>query len=96
MNIKPLHDKVLVKVAEETNQTASGLIIPDGTNETRTKEGEIISVGSGYRLEGGSDRALSVQVGDKVVFDKFGGTPVSIDGHEFLMMKEESIFGIIQ
>lgn len=94
MTVKPLHDRVLIKVVEET-QTASGLIIPDSSKDKPT-EGEVVAVGSGYRLADGTVKALDVKAGDKVLFDKWGGSEVKVDGQEFLMMKEEKILGILQ
>ncbi|MAX67610.1 MAG: co-chaperone GroES [Bacteriovoracaceae bacterium] len=94
MTVKPLHDRVLIKVVEET-KTASGIIIPDGAKDKPT-EGEIVAVGSGYRLPDGSVRALEVKAGDKVLFDKWGGSEVKVDGNEYLVMKEEKIIGILQ
>lgn len=94
MTVKPLHDRVLIKVVEET-QTASGLIIPDGSKDKPT-EGEVVAVGSGYRLNDGTVKALDVKAGDKVLFDKWGGSEVKVDGIDYLMMKEEKILGILQ
>lgn len=95
MAVKPLHDRVLVKRLEEVTTTASGIIIPDNSTE-KPSEGEVIAVGSGYRLEDGSDRALEVKVGDKVLFEKYGSSEVKVDGMDYLVMKEEKILGIIQ
>lgn len=95
MEMRPLHDRVLVKVNEESSKTASGIIIPDSSKD-KPSEGEVMAVGSGYRLDNGSDRALDVKVGDKVLFEKWGGAEVKLDGQEFLMMKEEKILGILQ
>lgn len=95
MTVKPLHDRVLIKVAEEVTQTASGLIIPDSSKDKPT-EGEVIAVGSGYRLADGSIKSLDVKAGDKVLFDKWGGAEVKVDGQDYLMMKEEKILGILQ
>ncbi len=95
MTVKPLHDRVLIKAVDETNQTASGLIIPDSSKDKPT-EGEVVAVGSGYRLADGSVKALDVKAGDKVLFDKWGGSEVKVDGNDYLMMKEEKILGIIQ
>jgi chaperonin GroES len=95
MTVKPLHDRVLIKVVEET-QTASGLVIPDSSKD-KPSEGEVIAVGSGYRLTDGSVKALDVKAGDKVLFEKWSGAAeVKVDGHDFLMMKEEKILGILQ
>lgn len=95
MTVKPLHDRVLIKIAEETNQTASGLIIPDSSKDKPT-EGEVIAVGSGYRLADGSVKSLDVKVGDKVLFEEWGASKVKVDGQELLMMKEEKILGVFQ
>jgi len=95
MTVKPLHDRVLVKRLEEETKTASGIIIPDNSKE-KPSEGEIIAVGSGYRLADGSLRALDVKAGDKVLFEKWGGTEVKVDGEDYLVMKEEKILGILQ
>lgn len=95
MTVKPLHDRVLIKVTEEENTTASGLILPDSSKDKPT-EGEVVAVGSGYRLNDGSVKALDVKTGDKVLFDKWGGAEVKVDGQDFLMMKEEKILGILQ
>ncbi len=95
MPVRPLHDKVLVKRFEESKTTASGIIIPDSSME-KPSEGEVVAVGTGYRLDNGTDRSLAVKVGDKVLFEKYGSSEVKVDGEEFLMMKEEKILGIIQ
>ena len=95
MPVKPLHDKVLVKRFEESTTTASGIIIPDSSKE-KPSEGEVVAVGTGYRLDNGDDRALTVKVGDKVLFEKYGSSEVKVNGEELLMMKEEKILGIIQ
>lgn len=93
--VKPLHDRVLVKRLEENTTTASGIIIPDSSKE-KPCEGEVMAVGTGYRLEDGSDRALEVKVGDKILFEKYGNSEVKVGGEEYLMMKEEKILGILQ
>lgn len=95
MMVKPLHDRVLVKRLEENTTTASGIIIPDSSKE-KPCEGEVMAVGTGYRLEDGSDRALEVKVGDKILFEKYGNSEVKVGGEEYLMMKEEKILGILQ
>ncbi|MAI62388.1 MAG: co-chaperone GroES [Micavibrio sp. TMED27] len=94
MNFRPLHDRVLVRRAEAETKTAGGIIIP-GTAEEKPSEGEIIAVGSGYVNDNGDVRALDVKVGDKVLFSKWGGTEVTIDGEELMVMKESDIIGII-
>lgn len=95
MTIRPLHDRVLVRRVEEENKTASGIIIPGAAAE-KLFEGEVIAVGSGYRLQDGSVQALEVKVGDKVLFEKFGLTDVKIEGEDLLMMSESKVLGILQ
>ena len=95
MTVKPLQDRVLVRRLEEDNTTASGIIIPDNSKE-KPSEGEVIAVGSGYRLQDGSTKALEVKAGDKILFEKWGGTEVKVDGEDYLVMKEEKILGILQ
>ena len=95
MTVKPLQDRVLVKRIEEATQTASGLILPDSSKE-KPSEGEVIAVGSGYLNQDGSYRALEVKVGDKVLFEKWGGTEVKVGDDELLIMKEEKILGVLQ
>ena len=94
MQVKPLQDRVLVKRLEEESTTASGIIIPDN-NKEKPAQGEIVSVGTGYRLDDGSVRALEVKEGDKVLFAKYAGTEVKLEGHEFLIMKEDDLLGIL-
>lgn len=95
MTVKPLHDRVLVKRLEEDKTTASGIIIPDSSKE-KPSEGEVIAVGTGYRLQDGSIQALDVKAGDKVLFEKYGCTEVKVGGEEYLVMKEDKILGILQ
>ena len=95
MTVKPLHDRVLVKRIEEENKTAGGIIIPDNSKE-KPAQGEVVSVGSGYINQDGSRRALDVKEGDKVLFGKYSGSEVKMDGHDFLIMKEDEILGILQ
>ena len=95
MNIKPLHDRIIVKRSDAETTTAAGIIIPDSAKE-KPQEGEIMAVGSGIRKEDGTIIPLEVKVGDKVLFGKYAGTEIKLDGDEFLMMKEEDIMGIIQ
>jgi len=94
MNFKPLHDRVLVKRIEQESKTASGIIIPDSAQE-KPIQGEVLSVGSGTRDESGSIRPLDVKAGDRILFGKWSGTEVKIDGQELLIMKESDIFGIL-
>jgi chaperonin GroES len=95
MKLKPLHDRVLVKRMESEEKTASGIIIPD-TAQEKPMEGKIISVGSGARDDSGKVVALDVKKGDTVLFGKWSGTEVKIDGEELLIMKESDIMGIIE
>ncbi len=94
MQVRPLHDRVLVKRLNEEEKTKGGIIIPDTAKE-KPAQGEIIAVGSGRIGEDGKVRALDVKQGDKVLFGKYAGTEIKIDGDEFLMMREEDILGVI-
>ena len=94
MKFRPLHDRVLVRRVESDTKTAGGIIIPDTAKE-KPQEGEIVAVGSGVRKEDGSVVALDVKAGDKVLFGKWSGTEVKVDGEELLIMKESDIMGII-
>ena len=89
-----LHDRVLVRRVESDTKTAGGIIIPDTAKE-KPQEGEVIAVGSGVRKEDGSVVALDVKAGDKVLFGKWSGTEVKVDGEELLIMKESDIMGIM-
>jgi chaperonin GroES len=94
MKFRPLHDRVLVKRLESEEKTAGGIIIPDTAKE-KPMQGEIIAVGSGVRGEDGKLVALDVKAGDRVLFGKWSGTEVKIDGDELLIMKESDILGIL-
>lgn len=94
MQVRPLHDRVLVKRLNEEEKTKGGIIIPDSAKE-KPAQGEIIAVGQGRIGEDGKIRALDVKKGDKVLFGKYAGTEIKIDGDEFLMMREEDILGVI-
>ncbi len=95
MKIRPLHDRVLVKRLEEEEKTKGGIIIPDTAKE-KPIEGEVIAVGNGKLLENGEIKPLEVKVGDKVLFGKYAGTEITIDGELYLMMREDDILGIIE
>jgi len=95
MSFKPLHDRVVVRRVEEDEKTAGGIIIPDAAKE-KPSEGEIVSVGSGARDDRGELVALDVKAGDRVLFGKWSGTEVKVDGEELLIMKESDIMGIIE
>ncbi len=94
MKIRPLHDRVIVKrVAEETT-TAGGIVLPGSATE-KPSEGEVLAVGNGKQLDSGEIRALEVKVGDKVLFGKYSGTEVKVDGEDLIVMREEDIMGIL-
>jgi len=95
MNLRPLHDRVLVKRVESEEKTAGGIIIPDSAKE-KPQEGEVIAVGNGAIGEDGSVRALDVKAGDRILFGKWSGTEVKLDGEEYLIMKESDIMGILE
>ena len=95
MQVRPLHDRVLVKRFVEEEKSKGGIIIPDTAKE-KPSQGEIIAVGTGRVAEDGKVRPLEVKKGDKVLFGKYSGTEIKIEGDEFLMMREEDILGIIQ
>ena len=94
MAFRPLHDRVLVRRIEADTKTAGGIIIPDSAQE-KPSEGEIVAVGEGARDDSGERIALDVKVGDRVLFGKWGGTEVKIDGEDLLIMKESDIMGIL-
>ena len=94
MAFRPLHDRVLVRRIEADEKTAGGIIIPDSVQE-KPSEGEVIAVGAGAKAEDGKVTPLDVKEGDRVLFGKWGGTEVKIDGEDLLIMKESDIMGII-
>jgi len=94
MNFRPLHDRVLVKRIESEAKTASGIIIPETAKE-KPMEGEIVAVGTGARNEAGNVIALEVKKGDRVLFGKWSGTEIKLDGEDYLVMKESDIVGIL-
>ncbi len=95
MKLTPLHDRVLVRRLEEEEKTAGGIIIPDSAKEKPTK-GEIVAVGKGARDESGKIHPLDVKAGDVVLFAKWGGTEVKVDGQELLILKETDILAIVE
>lgn len=95
MKIRPLHDRVIVKRLEEERKTASGIVIPDAAAE-KPDQGLIIAVGKGKILENGEVRALDVKVGDRVLFGKYSGQTVKVDGEELLVMREEDLMGVVE
>jgi len=94
MAFRPLHDRVLVRRIEADEKTAGGIIIPDTAKE-KPQEGEIVSVGSGTKAEDGKVTPLDVKAGDRVLFGKWSGTEVKLDGEDLLIMKESDIMGIV-
>ena len=94
MKVRPLHDRVLVKRVESDEKTKGGLIIPDSAKE-KPAEGEVVAVGEGARKDSGELIAPAVKAGDRVLFGKWSGTEVTLDGQELLIMKESDIMGII-
>ena len=95
MKIRPLHDRVIVKRLEEERTTASGIVIPDSATE-KPDQGTVQAVGNGKILEDGSVKKLDVKVGDKVLFGKYAGQAVKVDGEELLVMREEDIMAVVQ
>lgn len=96
MTIRPLHDRVLVRPAEEEKTTAGGIIIPDSANGEKPNNGSIIAAGNGKITDSGDVRALDVKVGDNVLYGQYSGTAVKVDGEDLLMMKEEDILAVIE
>jgi chaperonin GroES len=95
MKIRPLNDRILVKRLEEEEKTAGGIIIPDSAKE-KPAEGEVVAVGPGKLNDQGERMTLQVKEGDRVLFSKYGGTDVNIDGGEFLIMREDDVLGVVE
>ncbi len=95
MSIRPLHDRVIVRRLEDETTTAAGIVIPDNAKE-KPSRGEIVAVGNGKPLDNGDVRGLAVKAGDKVLFGKFAGTEVKVEGEELLVMREDDIMAIIE
>ncbi len=94
MNFRPLHDRVLVEPVEAEEKTAGGIIIPD-TAQEKPQEGKILAVGKGVQDEDGQYRALDVKAGDRVLYGKFSGTEVKIDGEDLVIMRESDVMGVV-
>lgn len=94
MKLRPLHDRILVKRVEEETTTKGGIIIPDSAKE-KPAEGKVISVGSGKVGEDGKRMPMDIKKGDRILFSKYGGTDVKIDGEEYLIMREDDVLGVI-
>ncbi len=95
MNIRPLHDRIIVERLEEETTTAGGIIIPDTAKE-KPQQGKIIAVGKGKVTEDGKVLPLDVKVGDKVLFGKYAGTEIKLEGKEYMMMREDDILGVVE
>ena len=95
MNLKPLHDRVLVERVDQEDKTKGGIIIPD-TAQEKPMEGKVLAAGSGARNENGQVVALDIKKGDRILFGKWSGTEVKVDGKDLLIMKESDIMGIIE
>ena len=95
MNIRPLHDRIIVERLEEETKTAGGLIIPDTAKE-KPQQGKIVAVGKGKMTEDGKILALDVKVGDKILFGKYAGNEIKVEGKEFLMMREDDVLGVVE
>ncbi len=95
MKIRPLHDRVIIKRLEEEKTSPGGIVIPDSAAE-KPSQGEVIAVGNGKLMDNGEVRALDLKKGDRVLFGKYSGTEVKIDGDEYLVMKEDDIMGVIE
>jgi chaperonin GroES len=94
MNIRPLYDRLVVKRIEETERMQGGLHIPDSAKE-KPQEGEVVAAGKGKRLEDGKLVPLDVQVGDRILFGKYSGSEIKVDGQEYLIMREDDVLGIL-
>ena len=94
VNIKPLEDRIVIQVLESEQTTASGIVIPDTAKE-KPQEAEVMAVGKGKRLEDGKVVSLDVQVGDRILFGKYSGSEIKIDGEDYLIMREDEVLGIL-
>ena len=95
MHLRPLYDRIIVKRVENQTLSAGGIVIPDSAAE-KPEQGEVVAVGSGRLLQDGSIRPLQVKPGDRVIFGKYSGTTVKIDGDELLVLREEDVFGVVE
>jgi chaperonin GroES len=95
MEIRPLYDRIIVKRIDQQRQTAAGIVIPDSVNE-KPEQGEVIAVGNGRLLQDGSIRALQVKPGERVLFGKYTGQTVKVDGEELLVLREEEVLGVLE
>ena len=95
MNIRPLHDRLVVRRLEEETTTSGGIVLPDSAAE-KPSQGEVLAIGPGRTLDNGDVKALDVKVGDKVIFGQYGGSTVKLDGEELLILNESEIFGVLE
>lgn len=95
VNVRPLHDRILIRRIEEQETVRGGIIIPDSAKE-KPQEGEVIAVGHGRKTEEGKVVPLDVKVGDRILFGKYSGTEIKIEGEEFLILREEEVLGVIE
>lgn len=95
MNIRPLYDRIVVKRIEEKETVLGGIIIPDSAKE-KPQEGEVVAAGKGKRLEDGKLIALDVKVGDRILFGKYSGSDIKLDGEEYLIMREDEVLGVLE
>ena len=95
MKLRPLHDRVIVKRIDSETKTASGIVIPDNAAE-KPDQGEVLAIGPGKRNDKGETHAVGVKVGDRVLFGKYSGQTVKVDGDELLVMKEEDLFAVVE
>jgi chaperonin GroES len=95
MKIRPLYDRIVVKRIEQSEERQGGLFIPDSAKE-KPQEGEVVAVGKGKRLEDGKVVPLDVQAGDRILFGKYSGSEIKVDGEEFLIMREDDVLGVIE
>src|ERR1700757_4908960 len=95
MNLRPLYDRIVVRRIEQREQVQGGIIIPDSAKE-KPQEGEVVAVGKGKRLEDGSVVPLEVKAGDRILFGKYSGSDIKMDGQEYLIMREDEVLGVLE
>ena len=95
MNIRPLYDRIVVKRIDEKETTRNGIIIPDSAQE-KPQEGEVLAIGNGKRLEDGTQVAIDLKVGDRILFGKYSGNETKLDGTEFIIMREDEVFAVLE
>src|SRR5947208_9441854 len=94
MNIRPLYDRIVVKRIEEQESTRNGIVIPDSAKE-KPQEGEVIAIGKGKRLDDGKMVALDIKAGDRILFGKYSGNEIQLDGTEYIIMREDDVLGVL-